>query len=100
MLFFNIWLFKHYTGSRGCGSVHLTAHFAHDREETLLFDVVSDPEERRNLAPALPGVAAELLQEVEAIAKGRPRTPRCSQHNDCISGSQVAISLLRGQASL
>jgi len=64
MLFFNLWLFNHYAKGR------------RKEENTLLFNIALDPEERRNLAPELPNIVEELLEEVEAIKIQRPYTPR------------------------
>jgi len=64
MLFFNLWLFNYYARERG------------GQENTLLFNIAKDPEEKRNLASEFPGTVAELLNEVEVIKAGRPYTPR------------------------
>jgi len=64
MLFFNIWLFNYYASERG------------SRENTLLFNIAKDPEEKRNIAPEFGDIVSELLKEAEIIKAGRPYTPR------------------------
>lgn len=61
MMIFNSWLFNHYS---------------RDSNETLLFNLDDDPEEKFNLAPKMSSVVEDMRKDIEEILVKRPKHPR------------------------
>ena len=60
-MIFNSWLFNHYSGYS---------------DNTLLFNIEDDPEERFNLAHKMPSVVEDMNKDIEKILLQRPKHPR------------------------
>ena len=63
-------------------------------EQSLLFDIENDPEERHNLADDLPGVVADIRQEVQHILDNRPR-----QAKYWLASSNFSSGFRKGECS-